>query len=48
MEINSNNLLDNIIFRANIFNYDSKFLSELKKRNIKLDFSIYAQGKLLK
>lgn len=46
MEINTNNLLDNIIFRANIFNYDSKFLSELKKRNIKLDFSIYSQGKL--
>ena len=45
MEINTNNLLDNIVYRANIFNYDSKFLAEFKKRDLKLDLNLYSQGK---
>jgi hypothetical protein len=45
MEIISNNLLDNIIYRANIFNYDNKFLSEIRERNLKLDLNIYSKEK---
>jgi len=33
----SNNNLDNIIYRANIFNYDNKFISSVCDRNLKLD-----------
>ena len=33
----SNNSLDNIIFRANIFNYDNKFIADVSNRNLKLD-----------
>lgn len=35
MEINFNtfNLLDSIIYRANIFNYDNKFLSIVREIN---------------
>ena len=36
MEI-SNNSLDNIIYRANIFNYDNKFITSVFERNLKLD-----------
>jgi len=43
MELSSNNLLDNIIYRANIFNYDSKFLSEFRKKDIKLDLNLYSK-----
>lgn len=43
MEINSSNLLDNIIYRANIFNYDTKFLNEVRERNLKLDLNSYSQ-----
>jgi hypothetical protein len=43
MELSSNNLLDNIIYRANIFNYDSKFLSEFRKKDIKLDLNLYSR-----
>jgi hypothetical protein len=43
MEITSNNLLDNIIYRANIFNYDTKFLNDVRERNLKLDLNMYSQ-----
>jgi hypothetical protein len=43
MEVSSNNLLDNIIYRANIFNYDSKFLAEFRKRDLKLDLHLYSK-----
>jgi hypothetical protein len=43
MEITAANLLDSIIFRANIFNYDSKFLAEFRKRDLRLDLNLYSQ-----
>ena len=41
MEISASNILDSIIYRANIFNYDNKFLAEIKERGLKLDLSKY-------
>ena len=38
-----NNLQDDIVYHANIFNYDKKFLNNLIKTNIKIDFSEYSQ-----
>ena len=45
MEILSNSLTDNVIYRANIFNYDINFLTGIKERNLKLDLNIYSIGK---
>lgn len=42
MEINATNILDSIIYRANIFNYDNKFLAEVKEKSMKLDLSKYS------
>jgi hypothetical protein len=41
MEITSPNLLDSIIYRANVFNYDNKFLTEIRDRNLKFDLTNY-------
>ena len=38
-----NNLQDDIVYHANIFNYDKKFLNTLISSNIKIDFSDYSQ-----
>jgi hypothetical protein len=46
MDNNNTGLLDNIIYRANIFHYDIKFLSDVKERNLKLDLGAYNLGKL--
>lgn len=43
MDVISSNVLENLIFRANIFNYDNKFLLEVKDK-LKLDFTHYSQG----
>ena len=43
--IEFNNLQDNIVYHANIFNYDKQFLMNLLKTKIKLDFSEYYQLK---
>ena len=43
MEIQFSNLQDNIVYHANIFNYDKQFLMNLLKIGIKLDFTEYAQ-----
>jgi hypothetical protein len=39
------NLQDNIVYHANIFNYDKQFLMNLLKTKIRLDFSEYYQLK---
>lgn len=45
MESNSSQLLENLIYRANIFNYDNKFLLDIKS-SIKLNLSMYShEGK---
>ena len=44
IEVNSTQILDNMIYRANIFNYDSLFLKEVMTKNVKLDFAKYIQG----
>ncbi len=46
MEILSNSLTDNVIYRANIFNYDINFLTGIIERNLKLDLNIYTRGKI--
>ncbi len=46
MEVTNNNLLDNIIYRANIFNYDSKFFNEFRERKLKLNLNLFCQSKL--
>ncbi len=38
--------LDNIIFRSNIFNYDNKFLIELREKSLNLNFEQYIRGKI--
>ena len=43
--IEFNNLQDNIVYHANIFNYDKQFLMNLLKTKIRLDFSEYYQLK---
>ena len=43
-----NNLQDNIVYHANIFNYDKKFLTTLLNIGIKLDFTDYSQEKNVK
>ena len=43
--IEFNNLQDNIVYHANIFNYDKQFLMNLLKTKIRLDFSDYYQLK---
>jgi hypothetical protein len=43
MEIQFSNLQDNIVYHANIFNYDKQFLMNLLKIGIKLDFTEYSQ-----
>jgi hypothetical protein len=45
MEVTNNNLLDNIIYRANIFNYDSKFFNEFRERKLKLNLNLFCQSK---
>ena len=44
-EVLFNNLQDDIVYHANIFNYDKQFLMNLLKFNIKLDFAEYSQAK---
>ena len=44
-EVLFNNLQDDIVYHANIFNYDKQFLMNLLKFNIKLDFTEYSQAK---
>ena len=44
-EVPFNNLQDDIVYHANIFNYDKQFLMNLLKFNIKLDFAEYSQAK---
>jgi hypothetical protein len=44
MEIVANNLLESLIFRSNIFNYDNKFLTELREKNLKVDLNLYSRG----
>ncbi len=44
-EVLFNNLQDDIVYHANIFNYDKQFLMNLLKFNIKLDFAEYTQAK---
>lgn len=39
MEVTFNNLQDNLVYRANIFNYDKQFLSSLISRDIKINFT---------
>ena len=43
-----NNLQDDIVYHANIFNYDKKFLTTLLNTGIRIDFSDYAQEKNVK
>ena len=43
-----NNLQDDIVYHANIFNYDKKFLTTLLNTGIRLDFSDYIQEKNVK
>ncbi len=45
MEISSSNLLDNLIYRANIFNYDTKFLNDVREKNLTLDLNEYNRTK---
>ena len=44
-EVSFNNLQDDIVYHANIFNYDKQFLMNLLKFNIKLDFTEFSQVK---
>ena len=44
-EVFFNNLQDDIVYHANIFNYDKQFLMNLLKFNIRLDFTEYSQVK---
>ena len=44
MEVSNNNLLDSIIYRANIFNYDSKFFNEFREKKVKLNMNTFAQS----
>jgi hypothetical protein len=46
IEVNATQILDNMIYRANIFNYDSTFLKDIMTKNLKLDFANYIQGRL--
>lgn len=46
--VHFNNLQDNIVYHANIFNYDKKFLTTLLNIGIKLDFTDYSQEKNVK
>ena len=48
MEIQFKNLQDNIVFHANIFNYDKQFLMTLLKCTIKLNFEEFAKVKNMK
>ena len=41
MEVPFHNLQDNLIYHANIFNYDKAYLMELINRRIKIDFSLF-------
>ena len=43
-----NNLQDDIVYHANIFNYDKKFLSDILKYGLKIDFSQYRVEKNVK
>ena len=43
-----NNLQDDIVYHANIFNYDKKFLSDLLRYGLKIDFSQYLKEKKVK
>ena len=43
-----NNLQDDIVYHANIFNYDKKFLTTLLNTGIRFDFSDYIQEKNVK
>ena len=43
-----NNLQDDIVYHANIFNYDKKFLSDILKYGLKIDFSQYSREKKVK
>lgn len=45
MEVQFNNILDNIVYRANIFNYDNTFLKEVISKNFKLDMNDFASGR---
>ena len=45
MEVAFNNIQDNIVYHANIFNYDKQFLMNLLRFGIKLDFTEYANEK---
>jgi hypothetical protein len=45
MDVLFNNILDNIIYRANIFNYDNNFLKDVLSKKLKIDFNSFAQGK---
>ena len=42
MEIIFSNLQDNLVYHANIFNYDKNFFNELCSKNLKLDFSNFS------
>ena len=42
MEVPFHNLQDNLIYHANIFNYDKSYLMELINRRIKIDFSQFS------
>lgn len=37
---------DNLIYRANIFNYDNKFLIDTKQGKLHLDLQVYSKGNL--
>ena len=41
MQVEFNNIQDNLIYHANIFNYDKAFLLELISIRLKLDFIDY-------
>ena len=43
-----NNLQDDIVYHANIFNYDKQFLTSLLNKGIKINFHNYAQEKKVK
>ena len=42
MEIIFSNLQDDLVYHANIFNYDKTFFNELCSKNLKLDFSNFS------